>query len=68
MIDDAARCGYSRCRAELPPPGPQGGRRRSFCKDRRWDGRTCAQMARAEREALGALGLDAGGGAFALDA
>ncbi|MFC5994452.1 response regulator receiver protein, partial [Pseudonocardia hispaniensis] len=69
MIDEPARCGYSRCRAELPPPGPQGGRRRSFCRDTRWPGgRTCAQMARAEREALGALGLDAGTSTFQLDA
>ncbi|MBW0118144.1 response regulator receiver protein [Pseudonocardia abyssalis] len=74
MIDEATRCGYSRCRAELPAPGPQGGRRRSFCRDTRWEsagdrgGRTCAQMARAEREALGALGLDSGGTAFGLDA
>ena len=69
MTDTAVRCGYSRCRAELPPPGPQGGRPRSFCRDTRWEGgKTCAQMARAEREALGALGLDTGAGAFALDA
>jgi hypothetical protein len=69
VIDDAARCGYSRCRAELPAPGPQGGRRRSFCRDTRWEGgRTCAQMARGERDALDALGLDGGGTAFRLDA
>src|SRR5918999_4126648 len=69
MIETAVRCGYSRCRAELPAPGPQGGRRRSFCRDTRWDGgRTCAQMARAERDALDALGLDAGRSTFALDA
>ncbi|MFD1237349.1 response regulator receiver protein, partial [Pseudonocardia benzenivorans] len=69
MIDEQVRCGYSRCRAELPPPGPQGGRPRSFCRDTRWEGgRTCAQMARAEREALGALGLDAPSARFALDA
>ena len=69
VTDTVVRCGYSRCRAELPPPGPQGGRPRSFCRDTRWEqGRTCAQMARAEREALGALGLDTGTGAFALDA
>src|SRR5882672_9640018 len=67
--DEAVRCGYSRCRAPLAPPGPQGGRRRSFCRDTRWDGgRTCAQMARAERDALGALGLDASRTGFALDA
>src|SRR5438552_1136805 len=59
VTDTAARCGYSRCRAELPAPGPQGGRRRSFCRDTRWEGgRTCAQMARGERDALDALGLD----------
>src|SRR5690242_7032354 len=53
MIDEAVRCGYSKCRAELPPPGPQGGRRRSFCRETRWPGsRTCSQMARAERDAL----------------
>ena len=69
MIDTAARCGYSRCRTELPAPGPQGGRRRSFCRDARWEGgRTCAQMARGERDALDALGLDGGGTAFRLDA
>ena len=69
MIDTAARCGFSRCRAELPAPGPQGGRRRSFCRDTRWEGgRTCAQMARGERDALDALGLDGGGTAFRLDA
>src|SRR5689334_17897715 len=69
MIDDAVRCGYSRCRTELPAPGPQGGRRRTFCRDTRWPGgRTCAQMARAERDALDALGLDSGRSGFALDA
>src|SRR5215213_8678355 len=69
MIDAAARCSYSRCRAELPTPGPQGGRPRSFCRDTRWEGgRTCAQMARNERDALAALGLDAGGTTFRLDA
>src|SRR5688500_19553616 len=69
MIDEVVRCGYSKCRAELPPPGPQGGRRRSFCRDSRWPGgRTCAQMARAERDALDALGLDAGRATFQLDA
>ena len=69
MIDTAARCGYSRCRAELPAPGPQGGRPRAFCRDTRWEGgRTCAQMARNERDALDALGLDGGGTAFRLDA
>src|SRR6476469_799476 len=69
MEDSAARCGYSRCRAPLPPPGPQGGRRRTVCRNTRWDGdRTCAQMARAERDALDALGLDSSRTAFALDA
>jgi hypothetical protein len=69
MDDSAVRCGYSRCRAPLPPPGPQGGRRRTFCRNTRWDGdRTCAQMARAERDALDALGLDSSRTAFALDA
>ena len=69
MIDEAVRCGYSKCRAELPPPGPQGGRRRSFCRDTRWPGgRSCSQMARAERDALDALGLDAGRATFQLDA
>src|SRR3954447_15034713 len=69
MIDEAARCGYSKCRAELPPPGPQGGRRRSFCRETRWPGgRSCAQMAKAERDALDALGLDSGRSAFRLDA
>ena len=67
--DEAVRCGYSRCRAPLPAPGPQGGRPRSFCRDTRWDGgHTCAQMAKAERDALGALGLAAPHTAFALDA
>ncbi len=69
MGEDTARCGYSKCRAELPAPGMQGGRPRSFCRETRWDGgRTCSQMARAEREALGALGLDAGSNTFRLDA
>ncbi|MFD1529907.1 response regulator receiver protein, partial [Pseudonocardia aurantiaca] len=69
MIDEAVRCGYSKCRAQLPPPGPQGGRRRSFCRDTRWPGgRTCGQMARAERDALDALGLDSGPATFRLDA
>ncbi|MCW2717215.1 MAG: response regulator receiver, partial [Pseudonocardia sp.] len=69
MIDEAARCGYSKCRAELPGPGPQGGRRRTFCRDTRWEGgRSCAQMARAERDALDALGLDSSRAAFGLDA
>lgn len=69
MIDDVARCGYGRCRAELPAPGPRGGRPRSFCRDTRWEGdRSCAQMARAERDALDSLGLDSGGTGFRLDA
>lgn len=69
MNGEAGRCGYSKCRAELPGPGMQGGRPRSFCRDTRWEGgRTCAQLARAEREALGALGLDAGSATFRLDA
>lgn len=69
MIDETDRCEYSKCRAALPPPGPQGGRRRSFCRETRWaGGRSCAQMARAERDALDALGLDAGRSAFRLDA
>src|SRR4051794_33209660 len=69
MIETATRCGYSRCRAELPAPGPQDGRRRAFCRDTRWPGgRSCAQMARAERDALDALGLDSGRAAFGLDA
>src|SRR3954447_14595048 len=69
MIDEAVHCGYSKCRAELPAPGPQGGRRRTFCRDTRWEGgRTCAQIARAERDALDALGLDSSRAAFGLDA
>src|SRR6185295_5977547 len=69
MDDSAVHCGYSRCRAPLPSPGPQGGRRRTFCRNTRWEGdRTCAQMARAERDALDALGLDSSRTAFALDA
>ena len=69
MDDTAVRCGYSRCRAPLAAPGPQGGRPRAFCRDTRWaGGRTCAQMARAERDALDALGLDSSRSAFALDA
>lgn len=69
VIVEAARCGYSRCRAELPAPGPRGGRRRTFCRDTRWESdRTCAQMARGERDALDALGLDSGRTAYHLDA
>src|SRR3954464_4166664 len=69
MTDEAVWCGYSKCREALPSPGPQGGRRRSFCRDTRWEGgRTCSQMAKAERDALGALGLDSSRAAFALDA
>src|SRR6476619_6781443 len=33
MIDTAPRCSYSRCRAELPAPGPQGDRPRAFRLD-----------------------------------
>ena len=69
MTDEPARCGYSKCRAELAAPGPQGGRRRTFCRESRWEGgRTCAQLARAERDALDALGLDSSRAAFGLDA
>jgi hypothetical protein len=50
-------CGFHRCRAPLPPPGPRGGRPFEFCPDRRWPGdKTCKQLAAADqaiREALG---------------
>ncbi|OZM72922.1 hypothetical protein CFN78_11715 [Amycolatopsis antarctica] len=55
---DAQLCGFSRCRAPLPPPGPRGGRPFEFCPARSWPGgKTCKQLAAAEdalRDALGA--------------
>jgi hypothetical protein len=53
MPDRPARCGYRGCDAELPSPGPRGGRPRTFHRDTRWDGdRPCGriQELRAELE------------------
>jgi hypothetical protein len=47
------RCRYSKCRAELPGPGPKGGRPPKYCKGRSWPpaGKDCQAMAAAEVEA-----------------
>jgi chromosome segregation ATPase len=59
-VPQPALCGFRRCRAPLPPPGPRGGRPFEFCPDRLWPGdKTCKQLAAAEqalREALGSTG------------
>jgi hypothetical protein len=52
------RCGYSQCGTELVYDGK--GRPPEYCPDRRWpSGKTCRQLAAAEREGLRAAGLDA---------
>lgn len=49
-------CGYSQCDQPLPYDGR--GRPPEYCPDRRWpDGRTCKQLAGAERAAGRAAGL-----------
>lgn len=51
-------CGYTPCGRPLPYDGR--GRPPEYCSDRRWpDGRTCKQMAAAERAGERAVGLDA---------
>jgi chromosome segregation ATPase len=51
-------CGYSRCGNTLVYDG--NGRPPEYCKDRHWPGgKTCRQMAQAERDAVRAAGLDA---------
>ncbi|HEX7661811.1 MAG TPA: hypothetical protein VF444_20265, partial [Pseudonocardiaceae bacterium] len=45
----AGLCGFSRCRAPLPPPGSKGGRPFEYCPDRTWPGgKTCKQLAAAQ--------------------
>lgn len=70
-LSAAQRCGFSRCRRPLPPPGPRGGRPYEFCPDRTWDGgKNCKQLAAAEQALHDALGetTDAAGMAGATDA
>jgi chromosome segregation ATPase len=51
-------CGYSQCDHEVEYDG--AGRPPEYCTDRRWPGgKTCKQMAAAERDAVRAAGLDA---------
>ncbi|MBN1173751.1 MAG: hypothetical protein JXA67_16385, partial [Micromonosporaceae bacterium] len=53
----ARTCGYSRCGRILRYDGR--GRPPEYCADRRWpDGRTCKQLAAAERAGERAIGLD----------
>lgn len=53
----ARRCGYSQCASPLIYDGR--GRPPEYCAERRWpDGRTCKQMAAAERAGERAIGLD----------
>lgn len=53
----ARHCGYNQCGRELPYDGR--GRPPEYCQDRRWPGgRTCRQMAAAERAAERAAGLE----------
>src|SRR2546423_9266675 len=55
---DERRCGYSQCGEPLEYDGQ--GRPPEYCRDRRWPGgRTCKQMAAAERAGERAAGLDA---------
>ncbi|KAA2253831.1 hypothetical protein F0L68_31595 [Solihabitans fulvus] len=50
-------CGFSRCRAHLPAPGPKGGRPVEYCPDRTWPGgKTCKQLAAAQDALAQALG------------
>lgn len=57
VSDSVALCGFDRCRAPLPGPGPKGGRPFEFCPDRTWPGgKTCKQLAAAQdalRDAIG---------------
>ncbi|MBT8224088.1 MAG: hypothetical protein HKP61_04640, partial [Dactylosporangium sp.] len=51
------RCGYSQCGQALDYDGR--GRPPEYCADRRWpDGRTCKQLAAAERAGERAVGLE----------
>ena len=58
--DISGLCGFSRCRAPLPGPGPKGGRPFAYCPERAWPGgKTCKQLAGAQEALAEALG-DAG--------
>jgi hypothetical protein len=56
--DRARSCGYEPCARDLPPYSGRG-RPQRYCRDRRWPGgKTCQQMAEAQRAAELAAGLD----------
>src|SRR6201999_2647005 len=59
--DISGLCGFSRCRAPLPGPGPRGGRPFAYCPDRSWPGgKTCKQLAAAQEALAEALGEASG--------
>lgn len=59
QLDSTGLCGFSRCRAPLPGPGPKGGRPFAYCPDRAWPGgRTCKQLAAAQDVLVEALGAE----------
>src|SRR5438128_12406188 len=65
-LETDALCGFSRCRAPLPPPGPKGGRPYAYCPDRTWTGgKTCKQLAAAQDALAEALGTSADTGVTA---
>lgn len=50
-------CGFSRCKAPLPGPGPKGGRPYAYCPERVWPGnKSCKQLAAAQDALAEALG------------
>lgn len=54
--DISGLCGFGRCRAPLPGPGPKGGRPYAYCPDRSWPGgKTCKQLAAAQEALAEAL-------------
>src|SRR6266508_1415945 len=56
--NEARTCKYEPCGRELPPYAGRG-RPQRYCRDRRWPGgKTCQQMAEAQRAAELAAGLD----------
>lgn len=61
-VETDTLCGFSRCRAPLPGPGPRGGRPFAYCPDRSWPGgKTCKQLAAAQDALAEALGTSANG-------
>jgi chromosome segregation ATPase len=60
-------CGFSRCRAPLPGPGPKGGRPYAYCPERLWPGgKSCKQLAAAQDALAEALGDEPANAELAL--